>query len=99
MKCPKCGREEKRSSEANRRYWKILGLLSEKLPVQGNQFSSEAWHVWFKFKFLGAADIKLPNGKALTQPKSTANLDKGEFNEYMTQVEVWANEHEVYLEY
>jgi hypothetical protein len=97
MKCKTCGREEPRSSEQNRRYWKILGLLAEK-PVQGNRFSSEAWHIYLKFKFLGAEDIKIPNGKVLTQAKSTAGLTKPDFNDYMTMVEIWCNEHDIYLD-
>jgi hypothetical protein len=97
MKCPSCGRQEPRSSDQNKRYWSILALLSEK-PVQGVKFSSAAWHEYFKLKYLGADDIKLPNGKVLVRGKSTADLDKAEFNDYMTQVEVWANEHNIYLE-
>ena len=96
MKCPACGRAEKRSTEQNSRYWKLLSVLSEK-PVQGNKFSSEAWHIYLKYKFLGADDIKLPNGRLITRPKSTADLDKPEFANYMTEVEAWCNEHEVFL--
>lgn len=97
MKCKSCGREEPRSSEQNKRYWKLLGLLAEK-PVQGNKFSSEAWHIYFKFKFIGAEDITLPNGKILTQPISSAGLNKPDFNDYMMNVELFANEHDVYLD-
>jgi hypothetical protein len=97
MECPSCGRQEPRSSEQNKRYWAILALLSEK-PVQGVIFSSMAWHEYFKLKFLGADDIKLPNGKILVRGKSTADLDKPEFSEYMQRVEIWALEHGVFLD-
>ena len=97
MKCPTCHREEKRSSEQNKRYWKLLSLLAQK-PVQGEIYSSKLWHIYFKFKFLGADDIKLPNGKILTEPKGTSDLDKKQFNEYMLEVEVWCNEHNIYMD-
>jgi hypothetical protein len=97
MNCPTCHREEKRSTEQNSRYWKLLSLLAEK-PVQGNKFGSELWHIYFKFKYIGADDFKLPNGKVINQAKSTADLDKVQFNNYMTEVEVWCNEHGIYLE-
>ena len=42
--------------------------------------------------------LKLPNGKTLLIPHSTADLDVGEFSEYLSAVEAWANERGVYLE-
>ena len=42
-------------------------------------------------------DITLPNGKTLSEPVSTSELDTISFNDYMTQVEVWAADHNVYL--
>ncbi len=97
MKCPACGRQEPRSSQQNSRYWKLLSLLAEKI-IQGTKYNAEAWHEYFKLKYLGAEDIKLPNGKIVTRTKSTTDLDKPEFNEYMMQVEVWCNDRGVYLE-
>jgi hypothetical protein len=96
-KCPTCNRQEPRSTAQNSRYWKLLSLLSDK-PVQDVKYNSDAWHEYFKFKFLGAEDIKLPNGKIITRAKSTADLDKPEFNNYMTEVEVWSNDRGVYLD-
>jgi hypothetical protein len=71
--------------------------LAEK-PVQGNKYDSEAWHEYFKFKYLGAEDIMLPNGRVITKANSTVDLDKLEFNTYMLEVEVWCNEHGIYLD-
>ena len=96
-KCPSCGRKKTRSSEQNKRYWKLLSLLAEKV-IQGTKYESESWHEYFKFKFLGADDIKLPNGKVIVRAKSTTELDVSEFNEFMTQVEVWCNDRDIYLE-
>ena len=96
-RCPKCGRAATRSTEANRRYWAIVTTISEKLKPEGKTYSPEVWHTYLRGKFLGQTDIQLPNGRTVTQPNSTAKLDKSEFNEYMTQVEVWAAEHGAYL--
>lgn len=42
--------------------------------------------------------MRLPNRKIITIYRSTADLDKEEFAEYMTQVEAFANEHGAFLE-
>jgi len=97
-KCPTCGRARTRSSEQNRRYWLLLNVISEKLKPQGAQFSSDNWHTYFRQRFLGSTDLLLPNGKTVTIPQTTTSLDVGDFNDYMTKVEVWANEHGIYLD-
>lgn len=73
----------------------IEGVLA--LP-QGQSFSAETWHTYLKGRFLGAIDVPMPNGKTITIPNSTANLDVGEFNIYQTQVEAFANENGAFLE-
>jgi NinB protein. len=88
----------KRSTEANRRYWMLLHLMAEKLKPGGQEFSAEVWHTWAKSKFLGCDDVKLPTGKVLSIPRSSADLDTAEFSEFMTQIEVFANERDVWLE-
>ena len=97
-RCPTCGRKQKRSSEANRYYWLLLHALAEKLKPAGEHYSSETWHSYFKLKLIGGDDIKLPNGKVIVMPKSSAELDKVEFQDYVTQVEVFANERGVFLD-
>ena len=97
-RCTKCGRRQKRSSEANRRYWLLLHLLADKLKPDGVQYSAETYHIYYKMKFLGADDVKLPNGKVIAVPKSSAELDKAEFHEYAFMVEQDANERGVFLD-
>ena len=97
IRCPTCGRKQRRSSEANRRYWALMHEISENIKPQGKQYSSEVWHDYLKQKFLGADERQLPNGKTLVIPHSTAELDTAGFADYMTQVEAWANEHGAYL--
>lgn len=73
-------------------------MLADKLKPKGVQYSAETWHLWAKQRFLGADDVKLPSGKIVVVPKSSAELDTAEFNDFMTAVEAWAAEHDVYLE-
>ncbi len=97
-RCPSCGRKYRRSNPQNARYWLLLFRISERLPVQGQTYSAEQFHLYFKSRFIGCDDVKLPNGKVITIPKSSADLDVAEFNEYMEKVEAWAAEHNVYLD-
>ena len=96
-RCPTCGRKHKRSNPANARYWLLLHELAAKLRPGGVAYSAEQFHCYYKSRFLGADDVKLPNGKTLTIPRSTAALDVAEFNDYMAKVEADAAERGVYL--
>ena len=97
-KCKLCGREPRRSSEANRRYWALLAEIADKVKVRGQQFSRTSWHEYFKEKLLGANEVTLPNGQKRIFAESSSSLDIAEFNDYMTKVEVWGSEHDVWLE-
>lgn len=97
-RCPTCRRRMKRSSEANRRYWMLLHLMADKIKPNGESYSAETWHTWAKSRFIGCDDVRLPNGKVLAIPKSSADLDTGEFSEFMTALEAFANERGVWLE-
>jgi hypothetical protein len=87
-----------RSTEANRRYWLLLHAIADKLRPNGQEFNADTWHTWAKSKFLGCEEFRLPNGKTLLIPNSTTGLDVAEFGDYMTQLEAWAHEHDVWLE-
>jgi len=82
----------KRSSDQNRRYWSLLNEIAEQLDVRGEKYAADTWHNYFRVRFIGQEEIKLPNGKTLDQPISTTTLDKGSFSEYMTQIEAFAAE-------
>lgn len=98
-RCPTCGRREKRSTEANRRYWLILHLIAERIkPGDNLAYSPDQWHLYFKSRFLGADDVDLPNGKTLVIPHSSADLSTEEFSDYAMKVEAWASERDVYLD-
>jgi hypothetical protein len=97
-RCPTCGRLEKRSTQANARYWLLLHEIADHVRPRGHEFSAESWHSYFKQRFIGTDEVKLPNRKTLLLPKSSADLDTAEFADYQTQVEAWAAEHDVYLQ-
>lgn len=97
-RCPKCGRKQRRSNPANARYWLIVHVVADKIRPQGVQYSPETWHTYFKLKYLGGNDVKMPNGKVIVVANSSAELAKDEFHEYAFKVEAWANEHGAYLD-
>ena len=97
-RCQTCGRLKRRGNAMNSRYWLLLHLIADKLRPEGKQFTAEAYHEYFKLRYLGADEIALPNGKTVQRARSSADLDKDEFAEYMMRVEQWANERDVYMD-
>jgi hypothetical protein len=85
-----------RSIAQNRYYWALLNELARH-EVQGQRFITEAWHEYFKGRFIGKEEIKLPNGQIFNRPISTTTLDVGQFAEYVTQIEAWAAGHGILL--
>lgn len=96
-RCPGCGRRKTRSNPANAMYWSLLHLMAEKLRPGGIAYSAEQFHTYYKSRFLGCDDIQMPNGKTLTIPRSTANLDVAEFSDYFDAVQADAAERGVHL--
>lgn len=97
-RCPTCHRLQKRSTQANARMWLLLHEIASTIYPKGHVFSAESWHAYFKQRFLGCDEVKMPNGKTIQMPRSSADLDTAAFHEYVTQVEAWAAEHGVYLQ-
>src|SRR4051794_26167764 len=97
-RCPTCHRLKKRSDPANRRYWLVIHMISDKLRPEGVQHSPDIWHLYFKQRFLGADDMTLPNKKVVSIPKSTAELPTDEFADYAMKVEQFAAERNIYLD-
>ena len=98
QRCPVCKRLERRSTQANARYWLLLHEIAENVKPAGQAYSAETWHTFFKSKYLGCEEVKLPNGKVFQIPRSSADLDTAEFADFQTQVEAWAAERDVYLQ-
>lgn len=97
-RCPSCGRKHKRSNPANARLWLLYHLAAAKLKTGEESYSAEQFHYYYRSRFLGCDDVRLPNGKVLTIPRSTAQLDVDEFNAYMTAVEADLAERDVFME-
>lgn len=97
-RCPTCRRKHTRSTPQNARYWALLHVVSDIIKPGGVSHSADTWHLYFKTRFLGCFDVALPNLKTVTLPHSTADLDVAAFNDYMTQVEAFANERGAFLE-
>lgn len=95
-RCPTCGRKHKRRNPQNAYYWLLLHKMAER-EWAGQRFSAEAMHIYYKTRFLGADDVTMPNGKTLTLPRSTADLDVAEFSAYFDAVQADAAERGVYL--
>lgn len=96
-RCSQCGRRYRRSNQANAAYWTLLHALAAKLRPGGEAYSAEQFHTYYKSRFLGCVDVKLPNGKTLTIPNSTADLDVAEFSDYFDAVQADAAERGVFL--
>lgn len=87
--------KKKRSVDQNARYWAILQAIAKQLPDEtGKFYSVETWHRYMKQTFLGV-DTVVVDGDAKLIEKPSRKLNVVEFNDYMTQVEVWAVEHDV----
>jgi NinB protein len=97
-RCPACHRRRTRSSDANHRYWLLLHTIAERLAPGGNKYSAEQWHLYCKSRWLGCEETRLPNGKTLLIPKTSADLSSDKFSDYVTAVEAWAAERDVYLD-
>lgn len=79
-------------------YWALLHEISEHVKPEKQSYSSEVWHEYFKGRFLGTDEIKLPNGKSFLRSHTTADLETSQFSEYLDKVQAWAAERGVYLQ-
>lgn len=78
--------KSKRNTQQNKLIWVVLNQIASNAWVNGKQFSAEAWHEFFKRKFIGCNE--LPNGQTLGI--STTTLDIAAFAEYVTQIQAYA---------
>ena len=77
-------------------YWLLLSEIESIVEPSGVSYSADTWHEYFKRRYLGAKDIELPNGKVVSRSRSTADLNVSEMTDYLTKVEVFAAEHNVF---
>jgi hypothetical protein len=77
--------------------WALYHAMAQR-EWGGQHYSAEAFHRYYASKFLGADDLRLPDGRTLTIPRSTSALDVDEFGRYLDQVQADCAERGVYLE-
>nr|DAR66794.1 MAG TPA: protein NinB [Caudoviricetes sp.] len=82
--------KSKRSTEQNRRLWKIYGELADKAWVNGRRYSAETWHEYCKGMFLGYELKAMPDGSELKTPISTTTLNTAEMTDYQNRLQSWA---------
>lgn len=75
-----------RSNSQNRLYWQRLNEIHEQAWIKGKRFSAEAWHEFFKTKFIGFEET--PDDKQFGI--STTTLSVSEFHDYMESVAAYA---------
>lgn len=94
MKCPKCNHEIKsRTKPQNDSYWK---LCVEPLVDFLEGYTKEEIHELLKYKFLSEVRyvknrIK-GNLEEVKVMKSTTSLTTIQFNEFMSQIRIWASQ-------
>jgi len=79
--------KEKRRNLQNRRYWAIVHDISDQLG-----FDADTWHEYFKRRFIGIRELRMPDGEIINLGMSSTDLSVAEFGDYMLCVEAWAVE-------
>ena len=83
-------RKSKRSSEQNRRLWKIYGEMADKAWVNGRRYSAETWHEYCAGLMLGFDIKQMPDGSEVRTPISTTTLNTAEMSDYQNRIQSWA---------
>ena len=75
--------KQKRNSDQNRYYWQLLRFIADNAWIDGRQYSDEAYHEFYKRKFIGLEE--LPGGAQVGI--STTKLSVSEFADYIRKIE------------
>lgn len=83
----------KRSDNQNRYYWGVvIPIIHNSFRDLGHRLNAEEVHFFLKQKFNYQSLVNV-NGELVGEiPKSTADLNKLEFMEYVDKISQWANE-------
>jgi hypothetical protein len=80
--------DKKRNGEQNARLWGYLyATIAEQAWVDGRQYGKDTWHEFFARKYCPKTEFVLPGGEIVSRRKSTAEMNVGEFSEFMNAVE------------
>lgn len=84
----------KRSHSQNAYYHAvIIPVLQEGMKQLGHVFSLQTVHDMMKAKFLKEDILLNEHGEYITRIKSTTELNKEQFGEYIDQINAWAAEY------
>ncbi len=98
-RCTACGQIKKRSGEQNRRLHKLFTELAANVQAKDGLYHPAAWwKVMCKDRWLGYDEYAKPDGTTIYKLRETSGLDVAELNEFMREVELFANQRGVYLD-
>lgn len=84
-------KRNKRSLQQNRYYFGVcVKMIRENLIERGNDVSLEDVHDWLRFKFNYIEIVNYETGEVERLPKSTADLNKEEFGQYIEKIQHYA---------
>lgn len=69
-----------------RRYRALLRLISESAWLQGQRWPMEKWAEYYASEYIGMTTDEF----GVIEPISSTELNRGEFNDYMAQIEAHA---------
>jgi DNA-binding NarL/FixJ family response regulator len=75
-----------RSLEQNARYWVAIQEIAEQISVEGQKYTPQVWHRYFKERYLPGRIVELPYGQITEAEPSTTDLTLDEFSEYIERV-------------
>ena len=82
--------KSKRSSDQNRYYWSgVIPIIQQGLKDAGYRLSKDDTHLAMRAKFL-SEPIPMDDGTYIERFKSTTELSKSEFSDYIESIKEWA---------
>ncbi len=82
----------KRSSQQNRYYFLLVGMIANRFKELGTPCTKDDVHAFLRSKFLFTEFIDEKTGDMLSIPKSTTALTKSEFSEYVEKIQMFSAE-------
>lgn len=82
-----------------RRYRKLVKLISEQVVVEGQRFSDRVWALTLKGRFTLPVETMLADGRQYSYLRSTKDMSRDERDEYLDRVREYAAEHGVFLQH
>lgn len=86
-------RQEDRTLAQNRFYWAMLRDIEEQIMPENCKYTADTWHEYFKTRYLPTRMLELPNGMVKEIERTTTELTKKEFGDYVEQVLAFSTEH------